>query len=63
MKRKDTIMIVRTEQWEWTAYLGRGKRMIKATGSSESNAEQLLLRLLVFGDINHYPGLSQRVGQ
>ena len=49
MKRKGTIRIVRTEQWEWTAVYGKGKNEIRATGSSESQAELHLLRKMVFG--------------
>ncbi|MFA5398666.1 MAG: hypothetical protein WC346_21810 [Methanogenium sp.] len=54
MKRTGKIIIVRTEQWEYTAYYGRGKKMLKATGSSETSAERNLLRLMVFGDVNHW---------
>jgi hypothetical protein len=49
MKRKGTITIVRTEQWEWTAVYGKGKNRIRATGSSETTAELNLLRKMVFG--------------
>ena len=45
MKHKGTITIRRTEQWEWTATLGK----ISATGSSETSAELHLLRRIVFG--------------
>jgi len=51
MKRKGTVIIVRTEQWEWTACLGKER----ATGSSETTAELHLLRKIVFGDVNKEP--------
>jgi len=49
MKRKDTVHTFRSEQWEWTAYIGKGKKLIKAVGSSETTAELNLLRKIVFG--------------
>ena len=51
MKRKGNIVIVRTEQWEWTAKLGK----VCATGSSATVAELHLLRFLVFGDQSKTP--------
>lgn len=46
-KYKDQIVFVcRTEQWEYTARLGK----LSATGSSSQSAELNLLRLIVFGD-------------
>ena len=51
MKRKGMVSIVRTEQWEWTAVLGR----VSATGSSEATAELHLLRKLVFGSERKEP--------
>lgn len=55
MKRKGVIQIVRTEQWEHTAYYGKGKNAIQATGYSEQGAEINLLRKIVFGTEKHYP--------
>jgi hypothetical protein len=52
-KRKGIIKIVRTEQWEYTAFYGKGKDSIQAVGSSETSAERNLLRKLVFGTDKH----------
>ena len=54
MKLKGVITIVRTEQWEYTAFYGKGKKSLRATGSSEISAERNLLRQIVFGDERHY---------
>jgi hypothetical protein len=48
MKHTGIIQIVRTEQWEYTAYYGKGKKSKRAVGSSESTAERNLLRKMVF---------------
>ena len=55
MKRKGMVSIVRTEQWEWTAVLGR----VSATGSSEATAELHLLRKIVFGNEKKPPVIKQ----
>lgn len=49
MKRKERIKIYRSEQWEYTAYIGKGKKRITATSSSEQGAELRLLRKIVYG--------------
>ena len=43
------ICVYRSEQWEWTAYIGDGKKRIHATGATETTAERNLLRKLVYG--------------
>ena len=63
MKRKGHIKIVRTEQWEWTAYYGKGKRMLRAAGSSSEMAELRLLRIMVFDNEFKKPKISQAVGE
>jgi len=40
---KDAVEIIRTEQWEWTAY-GYGE---EAAGSSETNARLALLEKVI----------------
>lgn len=53
MKAKGTVVITRTEQWEYTATIKIGKTRYRATGSSETSAERNLLRKVVFGDEKH----------
>jgi len=48
-KLKGRIKIVRTEQWEHTAFY----KGLQAVGSSETSAELHLLRLILFGNAAH----------
>ena len=59
MKLKGKIVIVRTEQWEHTAYYVIGKKTkLSATGYSERDAEVYLLRKLVFGTDKKEPTID-----
>lgn len=52
---KNIMIVVRTEQWEHTAWLKVGRTLYTGTGYSERDAELNVLRQIVFGDKNHKP--------
>jgi hypothetical protein len=57
------VKVVRTEQWEYTAWLKIGRNVYTATGSSGHGAELNLLRRIVFGTEKHEHIERRTVGE